>query len=51
MWDVLATLYEGSFKQRKMILEEKMQTTRMHKGERICNIPKWNNELIYKHNI
>ena len=35
MWDALATLYQGSSEQSKMFLEEKMQTTRMHKGERV----------------
>lgn len=29
MWDALATLYQGSSKQRNMFLEEKMRRTRM----------------------
>jgi len=33
MWEALATLYEGSFEQRKMYLEEKLRCTRMQKGE------------------
>ena len=35
MLDTLATLYEGSSEQQKMFLEEKIQTTRMQKGENI----------------
>ncbi len=35
MWEALATLYEGSFEQRKMYLEEKLRCMRMQKGERI----------------
>ena len=35
MLDALTTLYEGSSKQRKIFLEEKMWTTRMQIGERI----------------
>ena len=35
MWDALATLYQGSSEQRKMFLEEKMQTTKMQRGKLI----------------
>ena len=35
MWEVLATLFEGSSDQRKMFLEHKLHSTRMHKGERV----------------
>ncbi len=33
MWDVLSMLYQGSFEQRKMYLEQKLRPTQMQKGE------------------
>ena len=33
MWKALSSLYEGSFEQRKMYLEQKFQRTLMEKGE------------------
>jgi len=35
MWDALATLYQGSSKQRKMYLEQKLRSTQMQKRERV----------------
>lgn len=35
MWDTLSTLYQGTSKQQKMFLEEKMRCIRMQKGESI----------------
>ena len=32
VWDALATLYQGSFEQQKMYLEEKLRSARMQKG-------------------
>lgn len=34
-WDALATLYQGSSKQRKMYLEQKLRSTQMKKGEQV----------------
>ena len=33
MWDALATLYQGTFEQRKMYLEQKLKSSQMQKGE------------------
>jgi len=35
MWDALATLYQGSSKQRKMYLEQKLRSAQMLKEERV----------------
>ena len=35
MWDALSTLYQGSSKQRKMYLEQKLRSAQMQKGERV----------------
>lgn len=35
MWDTLATLYQRSFEQRKMYLEQKLRSAQMQKGERV----------------
>ena len=35
MWDAVATLYQGTFKQQKMYLEEKLRLIWMQKGEGI----------------
>eukprot|EP00253_Pinus_taeda_P004583 PITA_04583 len=35
MWDALATLYQGSSKQRKMYLEQKLRSAQMLEGERV----------------
>lgn len=35
MWYVLSTLYQGSSKQRKMYLEQKLRFAQMQKGEHI----------------
>lgn len=33
MWDALSTLYQGSYEQWKMYLEQKMRSMQMQKGE------------------
>jgi len=35
MWDALATLYQGTFEQRKMFLEEKLRCSGCRRGEGI----------------